>query len=153
MNNQSCSKDMCTVQINQPSCPQIKQKYLAQTFQKHLAVVQNSSSKLREHFSISSAGSSVAVGRNRPTTGVGAPRLTHFCVHRPAARLCETNSLFSTSRAGSTLWRVRRGGDGGGGALYGITKTMRPYGEQKDLPLAFSAHNNGAAYYAWQRSL
>ena len=29
---------------------------------------------------------------------------------------------------------------GGGAALYGITKTMGPYGEQKDLPLGlFSA--------------
>lgn len=61
------------------------------------------------------------------------PHILHTSVsYRPPARLCETNSLFSTSRAGSTLW---------GGALYGITKTMAPYGEQKDLPLAFSTHN------------
>lgn len=33
------------------------------------------------------------------------------------------------------------GASSGGGALWSITKTMVPYGEQKDLPLAFSARN------------
>lgn len=42
------------------------------------------------------------------------------------------------------LWQR---GFGGWGGSWSITKTMAPYGEQKDLPLAFS---NCAAYYVRQ---
>lgn len=70
-------------------------------------MVQNSSSTAQRTLSISSVGLSLAVGWNRPATRMRAPHLTHFCVHGPPARLCETNSLFSTSKAGSMIWRGR----------------------------------------------
>lgn len=69
--------------------------------------MQNSSSTAQRTLSISPAGLSLAVGRNRPATRMGAPHLTHFCVHGPPACLCETNSLFSTSRTRSMHWRGR----------------------------------------------
>lgn len=101
---------------------------------KHPAGKQNYFSNAKGMVSISSAGLALAKRGIDRATRVGAPHLTHFCVHGCPACLCETNSLSSTSRAWSMLWR------GGRGALYGIINTIGPYGEQKDLPLAFSAH-------------
>lgn len=83
-------------------------KYLWQTFQTHLAAVLKPSSTALKTLPTSPAGLSPAVGWNRPATRMGAPHLTHLCVHGPPARLCETNSLFSSSGARSRL----RGGGG-----------------------------------------
>lgn len=84
-------------------------------------------------------------GGNRPATRMGAPHLTHFCVHGPPARLCETNSLFSTSRARSMLWR--------GAHCTALPRQWGHMGNRRMSRSPFQRTTNAAAHYAWQRSL
>ena len=123
-----------------------QRKYLWQTFQRHPAVVQNSSSSPAQRaLSISPAGLSRAVGWNRPATRMGAQHLTHFCFHGPPARLCETNSLFSTSRARSMLWR--------GAHCTALPRQWGHMGNRRISRSPFQRRTNGGAHYAWKRSL
>lgn len=119
-------------------------KYLSQTFSNSPREMQNSSSTAPRMLSISSAAWSMLVtsrGGGGSTCHVhrSPASYTLLSPQRPAARLCETNSLFSTRGAGSMLR---------GGALYGISKTMAPYGEQKDPPLAYSMRGKHQSTYA-----
>lgn len=80
--------------------------------------------------SVSLASCSLTVGWNPVPTRAGAARL---CVRRPPA--CPVKPTVYSLPAGLRT-------NSGGGASCSITKTMVPYGGQKELRLAFSPHNN-----------
>lgn len=73
------------------------------------------------------------------------PPPLHLCVHGPPALLASAKPTVYSLAAGA--WGSVRGSRSSR-TLWSITKTMEPYGEQKDLLLAFS---NSAAHYVRQR--
>lgn len=121
-------------------------KYLWQTFQTHPAAVLNPSCTALKTLPTSPAGLSPAMGWNPPATRMGAPHLTHLCVHGPPARLCETNSLFSSSGARS---RLRRGG----AHCAALPRQWRHMGNRRISRSPFQRATTSAAYYVRQRSL
>lgn len=67
------------------------------------------------------------------------------CVHKPPARLCETNSLSSISGARSTLRR--------GAHCAALPRQWGHMGSRRSSCLPFQRTTNSTAYYVWQRSL
>ena len=87
-----------------------------------------------------------AVGWKSTGHAHGSPTsYTLLCPRASCSPLCETNSLFSTSRAGSTLWR--------GAHCTALPRQWGHMGNRRMSRSPFQRTTNAAAHYAWQRSL